>query len=282
MPSAYLRLGSAERLHSRLDLTPPKASGSQVPARVGIAWNATRRDRPAWFVGLAVLGSNLLGEGVAGEATLPVSGRASVRVLTHYGRGFDKTLSGVAVGGRYTLGAQVPDASAPRSGTNRRATTRQREPLWREPPRCRPRRTVADDARAAIRLRNAGDSRPPSAVPSVTGSPCPLRGLRAAARRVRGRPAASAPGSRAARRGRARCRRRRWAPRAPGAALAVGTRRWGRSGSRRTAGADLMSGQTRYRAASPIPRAARWRGRSAPRARPARARPRWPRRAWPR
>jgi hypothetical protein len=119
MPSGYLRVGSAERLHGRLDLAPPNASGSQVPARGGIAWNATRRDRPAWFVGFAVLGSSpeLLGEGFAGEATLPVSGRASVRILTHYGRSYDKAMGGIALGGRFTLGApRATDPSAVRSG----------------------------------------------------------------------------------------------------------------------------------------------------------------------
>jgi hypothetical protein len=114
MPSGYLRVGGAERLHGRLDVAPPNALGSQVPARAGIAWNATRRDRPAWFIGFAALGSSpeLLGEGFAGEATLPVSGRASLRILTHYGRGYDKTVGGVAVGGRYTFGARAPDATA--------------------------------------------------------------------------------------------------------------------------------------------------------------------------
>jgi hypothetical protein len=117
-PSAYLRFGNAERLHGRLDVTPPNVLGSQVPARAGLAWNATRRDHAAWFVGFAALGSSpeLLGEGFAAEATLPVWGRTSVRILTHYGRGHDKTMSGVAVGGRFALGARVPDASAARGG----------------------------------------------------------------------------------------------------------------------------------------------------------------------
>jgi hypothetical protein len=50
MPSAYLRWGNAELLHARTDLTPPNATSSQVPWRIGIGWNATRRDRPAGFV----------------------------------------------------------------------------------------------------------------------------------------------------------------------------------------------------------------------------------------
>lgn len=118
MPSGYLRVGSAERLHGRLDLAPPNASASQIPARLGIAWNATRRDRAAWFIGFATLGSSpeLLGDGVAGEATLPVSDRASVRILAHYGSGYDKTLSGVLVGGRFVLGSRVSDTSATRGG----------------------------------------------------------------------------------------------------------------------------------------------------------------------
>jgi hypothetical protein len=117
-PSGYLRVGSAERLHARLDLAPPNATGSQVPARAGVAWNATRRDRPAWFVGFAALGSSpeLLGDGAAAEATLPVTGRASVRLLAHYGSGFDKAMSGVAVGGRFSLGPRAPAASARRDG----------------------------------------------------------------------------------------------------------------------------------------------------------------------
>jgi hypothetical protein len=118
MPSGHLRYGDAERLHGRMDLAPPNATGSQVPGRLGIGWNATRRDRPAWFVGFAVLGSSpeLLGEGVAGEATLPVSDRASVRLLAHYGSGYDRTMSGIAVGGRFALGSRKPDDVAKRGG----------------------------------------------------------------------------------------------------------------------------------------------------------------------
>jgi hypothetical protein len=115
-PSAYLRFGSAEGLHGRIDIVPPNALGAQQTIRSGIGWNATRRDRPAVFVGAASLGSSkeFLGEGMAGEATLPVSPRMSVRVVGHYGRGFDKALSGVAVGARFALGAGVPDAAANR------------------------------------------------------------------------------------------------------------------------------------------------------------------------
>jgi hypothetical protein len=115
-PSGYLRVGGAERLHGRLDLAPPNALGSQVPVRAGLAWNATRRDRAAWFAGLAALGSSseLLGGGVAGEATVPISERASVRAIAHYGSGFDKAMSGVAVGGRFTFGSRLPDVSSNR------------------------------------------------------------------------------------------------------------------------------------------------------------------------
>jgi hypothetical protein len=116
MPSAYLRVGSAEGLHGRIDIAPPNALGSQQMVRSGIGWNATRRDQPAFFVGLASLGSSreFLGEGVAGEATLPVSPRMAVRLVGHYGTGFDKALSGVAVGARFALGAGTPDAAANR------------------------------------------------------------------------------------------------------------------------------------------------------------------------
>jgi hypothetical protein len=113
-PSAHVRYGAAERLHGRMDLTPPNALGAQVPARLGMGWNATQRDQIAWFVGFAVLGSSpeLLGSGLAGEATLPVASRGAVRLLAHYGSGYDKTLSGFAVGGRYTFGARIPPAAA--------------------------------------------------------------------------------------------------------------------------------------------------------------------------
>jgi hypothetical protein len=116
MPSAYVRFGSAEGLHGRIDIAPPNALGSQQIIRSGIGWNATRRDQPALFVGAASLGSSreFLGEGVAGEATLPVSSRVSVRLVGHYGRGFDKALSGVAVGARFALGGHMPDATANR------------------------------------------------------------------------------------------------------------------------------------------------------------------------
>jgi hypothetical protein len=109
-PSGYLRVGSAEGLHARIDASPPNALGSQHAIRGGLGWNATRRDRAAWFVGFASLGSSpeSLGEGVAGEATLPVTPRVAVRVLGHFGTGFDKTLSGVAVGGRFALGSRLP------------------------------------------------------------------------------------------------------------------------------------------------------------------------------
>jgi hypothetical protein len=115
-PSAYLRVGSAEGLHGRFDVSPPNALGSQHAARVGLGWNATRRDRAAWFVGFADLGSSpdYVGGGVAGEATLPVTPRMAVRVVGHYGTGFDKSLSGVALGGRFALGGDMADARASR------------------------------------------------------------------------------------------------------------------------------------------------------------------------
>jgi hypothetical protein len=111
-PSAYLRYGPGESFHGRLDVTPPNVLGAQVPARIGVGWNAINRDRVAWFVGFAALGSSpeLLGSGIAGEATLPLSTRASVRALAHYGTGYDKTLSGVAVGGRFAFGPRAPAA----------------------------------------------------------------------------------------------------------------------------------------------------------------------------
>jgi hypothetical protein len=115
-PAAYARYGNSERLHARLDVTPPNALGTQVPARLGVGWNANRRDAASWFIGFAALGSSpeILGSGVAGEATLPVSARTSVRALTHFGTGFDKTVSGFAVGGRVALGTRAPAVSAAR------------------------------------------------------------------------------------------------------------------------------------------------------------------------
>jgi hypothetical protein len=116
MPSGYLRAGPAERLHARMDLTPPSALGSQVPGRIGAGWNATRRDRFSGFIGVASLGSSsdLLGSGVTAEATVPVSARASIRVLGHYGEGFDKTVNGLALGGRYSFGARPAETAAVR------------------------------------------------------------------------------------------------------------------------------------------------------------------------
>jgi hypothetical protein len=114
LPSVHLRYGNSERMHGRIEVTPPNALGAQVPGRAGIGWNATRRDRPSWFVGFAVLGSSpeLLAEGLAAEAAVPVSDRAAVRVLAHYGTGFDRTVSGIALGGRINLRSRPADASA--------------------------------------------------------------------------------------------------------------------------------------------------------------------------
>jgi hypothetical protein len=118
-PSLYLRVGSGEKAHARLDATPPNALGAQIPGRLGVGWNATRRDRASAFLGFATLGSSvdLLGEGMTAEATLPITTRASVRVLAHHGSGYDKTMNGFAVGGRYSFGARSPATAAVRDAS---------------------------------------------------------------------------------------------------------------------------------------------------------------------
>jgi hypothetical protein len=102
-PSVYLRLGAAEQLHARADMWPARALGTQQVVRLGIGWNATRRDRVSAFAGAAVIGSNGDGDGVFGEVSIPAGGRVALRVVGHAGNGLDNRISGLAVGARFLL-----------------------------------------------------------------------------------------------------------------------------------------------------------------------------------
>jgi hypothetical protein len=102
-PSVYLRLGAAEQLHARADLWPARALGTQQVFRLGVGWNATRRDRVSALAGTALIGSNGDGDGFFGEVSIPAGDRAALRVVGHTGSGLDNRISGLAVGARFLL-----------------------------------------------------------------------------------------------------------------------------------------------------------------------------------
>lgn len=121
-PSAYLRGGSAEGLHVRLDAFPVTAFASQQIGRIGFGYNAVRRDRPSVYVGLAGVGGGAGATGIAGEFNVPVANRLALRMEGYYAEGHGHPIAGIAAGGRFMLGgsppvraSQAPAAPRPRN-----------------------------------------------------------------------------------------------------------------------------------------------------------------------
>jgi hypothetical protein len=100
--SVYARAGDAEGMHVRADLKPMHALMPQQFGRVGLGWNATQRNRPSGFLGVAALGSSDA-LGLAGEYTLPIGSRGAVRGIGHYGIREGDQFYGVALGGQVRL-----------------------------------------------------------------------------------------------------------------------------------------------------------------------------------
>lgn len=113
-PSLYLRAGSAETVHLRLESFPPTAFSPQQIGRIGIGYNAVRRDRASGFIGLAGVGSHEGGTGVSAELSVPVADRFALRFSGHYADGEQHPISGFAAGGRILLGSAPATAAAAR------------------------------------------------------------------------------------------------------------------------------------------------------------------------
>lgn len=114
-PSFHLRGGSAEGAHARLDIFPPNAFAAQQIARLGLGYNATRRDQASAFIGVAGVGSNEGATGVAGELMVPVSDRTALRFEGYYGNGEEFGVSGFALGFRYLTGGTQTATAMERS-----------------------------------------------------------------------------------------------------------------------------------------------------------------------
>jgi hypothetical protein len=114
-PSVYLRVGSSSAWHLRVDAFPPTAFAAQQIARVGLGFNAVQRDEPAFFVGLAGVGSNEAATGIAADVSVPVANRFALQAQGYYGYGKEYNVNGIAIGGRYLFGAMpVPLAAGGR------------------------------------------------------------------------------------------------------------------------------------------------------------------------
>lgn len=120
-PSAYVRGGSAEGFHVRLDAFPVTAFATQQIGRIGVGYNAVRRDRPSMYVGLAAVGSDEGATGIAGDLTVPVANRLALRMEGYYASGHRHPVAGLAAGGRVLFGggppvraSRAPAAPAPR------------------------------------------------------------------------------------------------------------------------------------------------------------------------
>jgi hypothetical protein len=103
-PTGYLRGGPADGVHVRLDAFPLTSFSAQHIVRLGIGYNAVRRDQPSMFLGLAGLGSNEGSTGLAGELTIPLTDRFALSFDGHYAGGHAHPVSGLAAGGRLLLG----------------------------------------------------------------------------------------------------------------------------------------------------------------------------------
>ena len=103
-PSLYLRAGPAEAVHVKLEAFPPTAFSPQQIGRVGIGYNAVRRDVASGFIGLAGVGSNEGGTGVGAELSVPVADRFALQFSGHYADGEEHPIAGFAAGGRILLG----------------------------------------------------------------------------------------------------------------------------------------------------------------------------------
>jgi len=107
LPAFYLRLGSREGLHYRLDrLTPTAFVPVSGVMRTGIAWGRGRERRVSGFAGASVgpaadeaypLGGFL-------EISLPITGRLDAAVAGAYRPSHTSTDWGLVVGGRICLG----------------------------------------------------------------------------------------------------------------------------------------------------------------------------------
>lgn len=113
-PSLYLRGGSAETVHVRLEAFPPTVFSPQHIGRIGIGYNAVRRDRASGFIGLAGVGSHEGGTGVSAEFSVPVADRLALRFMGHYADGEEHPIAGFAAGGRVMLGSAPAPAAAAR------------------------------------------------------------------------------------------------------------------------------------------------------------------------
>ncbi|HSK20526.1 MAG TPA: hypothetical protein VK912_15335 [Longimicrobiales bacterium] len=113
-PSLYLRAGSAETVHLRLETFPPNAFSPQQVARIGIGYNAVRRDLASGFIGLAGVGSHEGGTGVSADLSVPVADRFALRFSAHYADGERHAITGFAAGGRVLLGSAPTLAAAAR------------------------------------------------------------------------------------------------------------------------------------------------------------------------
>ena len=113
-PSLYLRAGPAETVHLRLEAFPPTAFSPQQIGRIGIGYNAVRRDLASGFIGLAGVGSNEAGTGVSAELSVPVADRFALRFSGHYADGEEHPITGFAAGGRILLGSTPAPAAAVR------------------------------------------------------------------------------------------------------------------------------------------------------------------------
>jgi hypothetical protein len=87
------------------DYNQPNALLGQQVSRLGAGWNATRRDRTSGFLSLALLRTQEEAIGLAGELTVPVSGRFAGRLMAHTGGLDGHNVYGFAAGGRYLFGS---------------------------------------------------------------------------------------------------------------------------------------------------------------------------------
>lgn len=113
-PSLYLRAGSAETVHLRLEAFPPTVFSPQQIGRIGVGYNAVRRDQASGFIGLAGVGSHEGGTGVNAELSVPVANRFALRFSAHYAEGEEYPITGFAAGGSVLLGSAPSRAAAAR------------------------------------------------------------------------------------------------------------------------------------------------------------------------
>src|SRR5690606_21509996 len=86
--------------------------------RIGVGYNAVRRDLASGFIGLAGVGSNEGGTGVNAEFTVPVADRFALRFSAHYADGEEHPITGIAAGGRVLLGSAPAPAPTVGRGTH--------------------------------------------------------------------------------------------------------------------------------------------------------------------